>query len=193
VKFIPTSLQDAYLIEMERNTDARGFFARLFCAREFEEAGLVAGFGQINNSLTSRRGTLRGLHYQIAPWSEVKVVRCVAGALFDVIADLRPDSRSFGQWYGAVLDAENRLMMYVPQGFAHGFLTLADHTEALYFMSGSYAPQAERGICWNDPWLSVAWPAEPVEISAKDQRWPSFDPVYHGVSGFLAVASTDPS
>ena len=191
MKFTPTPLRDAYLVALEPKGDTRGFFARIFCAREFEQAGLVTGFTQINNSLTARKHTLRGLHYQTTPWSEVKVVRCVAGALYDVIVDLRPGSPSFGRWFGAVLSAENRMMMYVPTGFAHGFMTLADDTEALYFMQGWYTPHAERGICWDDPRLAIAWPASPVEISEKDRAWPAFDPQHHNVvdSGACAPGS----
>jgi dTDP-4-dehydrorhamnose 3,5-epimerase len=188
VKFIPTPLQGAYLIEMERKGDERGFFARAFCAREFAQTGLATDFCQINNSLSTGRGTLRGLHYQLGASAEVKVVRCVKGALYDVIADLRPDSPTFGRWYGATLSAENRTMMYVPRGFAHGFLTLTEDTEVLYLVSAYYAPQAERGICWNDPWLAITWPAEPVEISAKDRAWPPFDPVFHGIESFRSLS-----
>jgi dTDP-4-dehydrorhamnose 3,5-epimerase len=181
VKFHPTTLQDARLIELERRGDDRGFFARLFCEREFEAAGLVSGFAQANNSLTAKKGTLRGLHYQLAPAAEVKVVRCVRGALYDLILDLRPDSPTFGQSFGAELTADNRLMMYVPRGFAHAILTLADDTEAIYLVSDFYSPQDERGVRWNDPRFGLQWPIQPAEISQKDASWPDFDPAFHGV------------
>jgi dTDP-4-dehydrorhamnose 3,5-epimerase len=116
------------------------------------------------------------------------VVRCIRGALYDVIADLRPDSPTFGQWYGVALTAEHRTMLYIPQGFAHGFVTLEDDTEALYFMSGYYVPHAERGICWNDPWLAIDWPEAPVEkISVKDRTWPPFNPAFHGIENFRGL------
>lgn len=187
MKFQPTPLKDAHLIELERRGDDRGFFARFFCEREFAEAGLESRFVQMNNSLSAKRGTLRGLHYQLSPSAEVKVVRCLKGALFDAIADLRPDSPTFGRWFGAELNSENRLMMYVPRGFAHAILTLSEDAEALYLVSESYAPEQERGIRFDDPWLDIAWPIEPIEISPKDQNWPTFDPGFHGVERLRGV------
>jgi dTDP-4-dehydrorhamnose 3,5-epimerase len=187
VKFHPTPLQDARLIELEKHGDERGFFARLFCEKEFAAVGVAAHFVQINNSLSAKKGTLRGLHYQLAPAAEVKVVRCVRGALFDAIVDIRPDSPSFGQWFGAELNAENRLMMYVPRGFAHAILTLADDTEALYLVSDFYSPKNERGLRWNDPRFNIAWPIAPSEISAKDAAWPDFDPQFHGIEKLRGI------
>ncbi|WP_376093920.1 dTDP-4-dehydrorhamnose 3,5-epimerase [Roseomonas sp. CCTCC AB2023176] len=178
----------AHLIQPERRRDERGFFARMFCEDEFAAAGLESRFVQINNSLTGRRGTLRGLHYQLPPAAEVKVVRCVRGALWDVVADLRPDSPTYGRWFGAELTAENRAMMYVPRGCAHGFLTLTDDAEALYLVSAAYAPQQERGLRYDDPWLGIAWPDKPAELSAKDRDWPPFDPAFHGVEGMRGLA-----
>jgi dTDP-4-dehydrorhamnose 3,5-epimerase len=157
--FSETPLPGAYLIDLEKRGDARGFFARAFCRNEFAE-----------------HGTLRGLHYQLAPAAEVKLVRCLAGALYDVILDLRPDSPSFGRWFGAELSAENRRMMYVPRGFAHGFLTLSENCEALYLVSAFYAPELERGVRWNDPRFAIEWPAAPDFISDKDRDRPDFDP-----------------
>ena len=142
---------------------------------------LVPDFVQMNNSLSARKGTLRGLHYQLAPSAEVKVIRCIRGALWDAIIDLRPDSPTYGKWFGAELTAENRRMMYAPRGFAHAILTLADDTEALYLVSDYYAPKEERGIRCNDPKFGVQWPIEPVEISDKDRSWPDFDPEFHGI------------
>ena len=174
-------LSGAHLIELERRGDDRGFFARLFCEREFGNAGLETRFVQINNSLSAKKGTLRGLHYQLPPTAEVKVVRCVKGTIFDVIVDLRPDSPTFGKWYGAELSEANRLMMYVPRGFAHAILTLTDGVEALYLVSAFYGPEQERGIRYNDPKFRIEWPIEPVEMSPKDRNWPDFDPMYHGL------------
>lgn len=187
MQFNPTPLSGAYTIDLERKGDDRGFFARLFCRDEFSQAGLVSNFVQINNSLTGRKGTLRGLHYQLPPSAEVKVVRCVRGSLYDVIVDLRPDSATFGRWYGETLSAENRRMMYVPQGFAHGFLTLEDDSEALYLVSALYDPKLERGIRYNDPAFAIAWPVEPREISEKDRGWRDFDAEWHGTAGFKGL------
>jgi dTDP-4-dehydrorhamnose 3,5-epimerase len=180
MKFVPTPLQGAFLIEPDKRGDDRGFFARVFCAREFAEVGLERNFVQINNSLSRRKGTLRGMHYQLPPASEVKVVRCIRGALYDAIIDLRPGSPSVGGWFGAELTAENRTMMYVPRGFAHGFLTLADDTEVLYLVGAFYAPERERGIRFDDPRVAIKWPAAPAEISNKDRGWPDYDPKIHG-------------
>ena len=180
MQFHETPLAPARLLEIEKFGDARGFFARVFCAQEFEKAGLEHKFVQANTSLSRRRGTLRGLHYQLPPAAEVKLVRCIRGSFHDVILDLRPDSATFGEWFGAELSAENRLMMYVPRGFAHAILTLVDDSEALYFTSASYSPERERGVRWNDPRFAIRWPVEPCEISAKDVEWPDFDPVFHG-------------
>jgi dTDP-4-dehydrorhamnose 3,5-epimerase len=191
--FQRTPLEDAFLIDLSRREDERGFFARVFCANEFEAAGLTANFVQINNSLSSRAGTLRGMHYQLAPAAEAKVVRCIRGALWDCIVDLRPSSPTYGQWTGATLSADNRTMLYVPAGFAHGFITLTDDTEALYLVSAFYAPEYERGLRWNDPRFGIAWPREPTEISAKDSNWPLFDPAYHGVESLRPLFSPEPA
>lgn len=179
MRFTPTPLPGAYLIDIEPRGDERGFFARAFCRNEFAEHGLETGFVQVNNSLTARQGTLRGMHYQLEPAAEVKLVRCIAGALWDAIIDLRPQSPSFGRWFGAELSAENRRMMYAPRGFAHGFITLSDNVEALYMVSAFYAPERERGIRWNDPRFAIAWPIAPVVLSDKDRDQPDFAPATH--------------
>ena len=181
MRFLSTPLQGARLVELARRGDERGFFARYFCEREFAANGLETHFVQINNSLSTSKGTLRGLHYQLPPAAEVKVVRCVRGALWDAIVDLRPDSPTFKKWFGAELTADNRLMMYVPRGFAHAILTLSDNAEAIYLVSAFYGPEQERGVRWNDPALRIEWPIEPCEISAKDAKWPDLDPVFHGL------------
>ena len=181
MKFNKTKLTGAYTIELDKLGDDRGFFARLFCSKEFADAGLINSFVQINNSLTKDKGTLRGMHYQLPPSAEVKVVRCIQGALFDIILDLRPDSPTFCQWYGDTLSAENRRMMYVPRGFAHGFLTLEENTEAFYLAGAAYDAEQERGIRYNDPKFNIEWSIQPNIISEKDENWPDFDPEWHGV------------
>lgn len=179
--FNSTPLQGAYTIDLEKRGDDRGFFARLFCENEFASVSLETHFVQINNSSSAKRGTLRGMHYQLPPAAEVKVVRCIKGALYDVIVDLRPDSPTFKQWFGAELSAENRRMMYVPRGFAHGFITLQDDTEAFYLVSSFYSPENERGLRFNDPAIGIQWPLAPTEISDKDKRWPDLDAALHGL------------
>jgi dTDP-4-dehydrorhamnose 3,5-epimerase len=193
LRFEPTSVRGAFLVEGIRRGDERGFFARMFCAAEFGAMGLETRFDQANTSLSRRRHTLRGMHYQLPPAAEVKLVRCTRGALFDVVADIRPDSPSFGRWFGAELTAENRRMLYIPRGCAHGFLTLTEDTEALYMVSDAYAPNLERGLRFDDRRLGIAWPAEPAEISAKDRDWPAFDPGFHGIEALRGlVAANDP-
>jgi len=179
MKFHPTPLADAHVIELEKRGDERGFFARMFCEREFAAAGCETRFVNVNNSLSRAPGTLRGLHYQLGDAAEVKLVRCLRGALWDAILDLRPDSPTYLRWFGETLTAENRLMMYVPRGFAHAILTLDPDTEALYLVSAHYAPAEERGLRWNDPRFSIRWPLAPVEISAKDASWPDYDEAFH--------------
>jgi dTDP-4-dehydrorhamnose 3,5-epimerase len=180
MKFEPLPLPGAHLIHLEKRGDDRGFFARVFCENEFSQKGLMSRFVQINNSLSAKKGTLRGMHYQLPPAAEVKVVRCVRGALYDVILDLRPQSPTFGQYYGAELSAENRTMMYAPEGFAHGFITLEPDTEAIYLASATYVPDTERGVRFDDPKFNIRWPIAPTEISDKDRKWPDYDPAYHG-------------
>lgn len=185
--FNETPLKDTRLIDLSKREDSRGFFARLFCKEEFGAAGLETDFVQINNSLSVKAGTLRGMHYQLSPFAEAKLVRCIRGALWDCAVDLRPTSPTFGKWFGTTLSAENRTMLYVPRGCAHGFITLADDSEVLYLVSASYAPEHERGLRWDDPYFGIEWPRQPAELSAKDSAWPLFDPVYHGVEGFRSL------
>ncbi len=177
--FTETPIHGAYLIDLEKRGDDRGFFARAFCENEFGAHGLVTRFVQVNNSLSAQRGTLRGMHYQLGPKAETKLVRCIRGALWDVILDLRPDSPTLGRSFGAVLTAENRRMMYVPKGFAHGFITMADDTEAFYFVDEFYAPERERGVRFDDPKFAIEWPIAPVVISDKDRSHRDFDPAWH--------------
>ncbi|OLN24914.1 dTDP-4-dehydrorhamnose 3,5-epimerase [Desulfovibrio sp. DV] len=179
--FRETPVAGARLIDLEKRGDDRGFFARVFCRKEMANQGLVSDILQINTSLSVQKGTLRGMHYQLAPSAEVKIVRCIRGALFDVVLDLRPDSPSFCRWFGAELSAENRTMMYVPKGCAHGFLTLEENTEAFYLVDSAYAPDLERGVRYDDLQFGIVWPAAPAEVSQKDRSWPDFDPAWHGV------------
>jgi dTDP-4-dehydrorhamnose 3,5-epimerase len=179
MRFTQTPLAGAYLIEIEPRGDERGFFARAFCQNEFAEHGLESQFVQVNNSLSAQRGTLRGMHYQLEPAAEVKVMRCIAGALWDAIIDLRPGSATFGQWFGAELTADNRRMLYAPRGFAHGFITLTDNAEVFYLVSNFYAPERERGIRWNDPRFGIDWPIAPTVLSDKDRDRADFDPATH--------------
>ncbi len=177
--FTETPVHGAYVIDLEKRGDARGFFARAFCEREFGEHRLATRFVQMNNSLSAQNGTLRGMHYQLAPKAETKLVRCVRGALYDVILDLRKESPTFGKSYGAELTAENRRMMYVPKGFAHGLITLTDDAEALYLVDEFYSPEQERGVRWNDPRFAIEWPIPPVIVSDKDRGHRDFDPAWH--------------
>lgn len=174
MRFHETTLPGAYVIELEKKGDDRGFFARFYCTKEFAKHGLESNFVQVNNSLSAYKGTLRGIHYQLHPMAEAKLVRCIRGALWDVIVDLREDSPTFGNWYSEELTAENRLMMYVPKGFGHAFMTLEDNTEALYMVSEFYSPENERGIRWNDTRFNIQWPMHPVVISDKDKAHPDF-------------------
>jgi dTDP-4-dehydrorhamnose 3,5-epimerase len=174
MRFTPTPLEGAFLIDLEKRSDERGFFARLFCCEELAQQGLDGQFVQANNSLSKEKGTLRGMHYQLPPMAETKLIRCIQGSLYDVILDLRPLSKTFGMSFGAILSQTNRQMMYVPKGFAHGFMTLEPDTEILYLVSTPYAKDLERGIRWNDPQFKIAWPETPNIISQRDQHFPNF-------------------
>lgn len=179
MEFIKAPLDGAYLINLTQQGDERGFFARLFCREEFIGHGLSPDILQVNNSYSACKGTLRGLHYQLPPKSETKLVRCILGAIYDVIVDIRPGSKTFGHHFGATLTAENRQMIYVPRGFAHGFLTLTDHSEVIYFVSDSYSKELERGIRWDDPKFNIAWPERPQLLSERDRSHPDFSEEYH--------------
>ena len=171
--FTALALSGAYRIEPELTTDERGFFARVWCARQFAERGLRADFVQSSISSNKRHGTLRGLHYQSPPHAETKLVRCIHGAAFDVIVDLRPDSPTFRQWHGCELTAENRHAVYIPEGLAHGFQTLTDDTEMLYEITSHHSPAHAAGIRWNDVQLSIRWPySEKPVISERDANLP---------------------
>lgn len=174
MRFISTTIAGTYLIEPELISDARGSFARSFCQNEFTNAGLNPNLVQCSISFNKQRGTLRGMHYQEAPFAEAKLVRCTQGAIYDAIIDLRKDSMSFGKWYGIELTSKNRKALYVPEGCAHGFLTLQDNTEVFYQMSEFYHPEWARGIRYNDPAFSVDWPANIVQISDRDAQYPDY-------------------
>ena len=173
--FSETKIKGAFLIRLEKHEDERGFFARVWCRKEFERHGLNADFVQANVSRSNKAGTLRGIHYQSPPNEEAKLVRCLKGAIYDVAVDLRPGSSSFKKWIGERLTAENHRMLYIPEGCAHGYLTLTDHAEVFYPVSTFYTPESERGIRWNDPTFNIKWPiAGDLVMSEKDQSWPDF-------------------
>jgi dTDP-4-dehydrorhamnose 3,5-epimerase len=175
MKLIPTPVTGAWVIDQQPRTDERGFFARAFCVDELGAAGLHTNFVQINNAFTNTRGTLRGFHYQLPPFAEVKIFRCIRGSLFDMIVDLRPDSPSYRKACGVTLTAENRRQLYIPRGCAHAYLTLEDNSEALYLSSAPYAASAERGLRYDDPMFALAMPVAPTLVSPKDATWPDFD------------------
>lgn len=172
--FHRTEIPGALLIEPTPHRDARGSFARTYCAEEFAGAGLPAEFVQISQSENPARGTLRGMHWQAAPDAEGKVVRCLAGAIYDVALDLRQGTAGFGRWQAFELNAENGHAVYLPPGVAHGFLTLAEGVQVSYMTTVAYAPESARGLRWNDPAFAISWPFEPLVISPKDAGWPDF-------------------
>jgi dTDP-4-dehydrorhamnose 3,5-epimerase len=176
VRFTEQRLPGVFLIELERRTDDRGFFARSFCVDELARAGLHTDFPQGNVSFSPRRHTLRGMHYNAAPHGEVKIVGCTAGAILDVAVDLRAGSPSRLRWCAVELTPASGAQLYLPAGFAHGFLTLADNTEVTYRMGRSYVPDAARGVRWDDPRLAIDWPARPAMISERDATYPDLDP-----------------
>lgn len=167
-------VRGAYVITPEFRKDERGFFGRMFCEKEFAAHQLETHFVQANNSSSVSRGTLRGMHFQLPPSQEVKLVRCIQGELWDVVLDLRPTSPTFKQWDAATLTAENRKMMYVPKGCAHGFLTLTDNSEVIYLVSEFYSPTLERGVRWDDPAFKIQWPFSPTVLSDRDRTHPDY-------------------
>ncbi|HEV7329737.1 MAG TPA: dTDP-4-dehydrorhamnose 3,5-epimerase [Flavisolibacter sp.] len=173
--FTETKLKGAYIIDVKRLEDERGFFGRSFCQREFEAFGLNTNAVQANVSFNTTKGTLRGMHMQVQPYGETKLVRCTRGAIYDVIVDLRPDSPTFKQWIGVELTAETYRMLFVPEGFAHGFLTLEDNTDVTYQVTQFYTPIAERGFRWDDPAFNIQWPYPPTLVSPKDQAHAPFE------------------
>lgn len=164
-------LAGAFVVEYEPVRDERGFFARTWCRREFDKQGLSPVIAQCNISYNEKKRTLRGMHYQAVPYAESKLVHCIRGAIYDVIVDLRPGSPTFKKWFGIELSARNNKMLYVPEGFAHGFITLADDTEVFYQMSMEYHPEAARGFRWDDPAFSIRWPVPVERISKRDMSY----------------------
>jgi dTDP-4-dehydrorhamnose 3,5-epimerase len=185
MKFTETLLKGAFVVELAPMSDARGFFARTYCAREFEEHGLKPAVAQANLSFNHKRGTLRGMHYQLPPAAETKLVRCTAGAIFDVIVDLRPGSPTYLQHVGVELTADNRKALYVPELFAHGYITLTDGAEVVYQVGEFYTPGYERGLRYDDPTLGIAWPVAIDIISDKDARWAPYEGPSRGTAGSL--------
>ncbi len=174
MRFTNTALPGAVIIDIERREDARGYFARTYCAREFEAHGLPTHMVQTNMSLTRQAGTLRGMHYQLAPHAEDKLVRCVRGAIWDAIIDIRPESPTYCAWIGVELSEANGRMLLVPKGFAHGFVTLTDNAEVTYQVSAFYTPESERGLRHDDPAFAIDWPVSVKDSSDKDRSWPAY-------------------
>ncbi|MBD2208541.1 dTDP-4-dehydrorhamnose 3,5-epimerase [Nostoc linckia FACHB-104] len=170
--FIKTALKDAFIVELEKKQDHRGFFARSFCAQEFVTHGLKSIVAQCNVSYNYKKGTLRGMHYQLAPAAETKLIRCTKGAIYDVIIDMRPDSPTFLSHIGVELTADNHRALYVPELFAHGYQALTDDAEVVYQVGEFYTPGYERGLRYDDPFFNIEWPLEVTEISEKDLNWP---------------------
>lgn len=174
MRFIQLPLPGAFRIEIDRREDERGFFARTFCPQEFGAQGLVTQFSQHSISFNKRKGTLRGLHYQADPHAETKLLRCTAGAVFDVLVDLRRSSPTFGRWHAETITADNHAMLYIPAGCAHGFQALADATELYYMITPAYVQDAARGVAFDDPILAISWPLPNPILSAADQARPRF-------------------
>ncbi len=180
--FTETKLPGAFIIDIEKRGDDRGFFARTWCQREFEEHRLNIHLVQTNLAFTKSKGVLRGMHYQAPPHAEAKLIRCTSGAIIDMIIDLRPESVTFKQWLGTELTASNRRMLYVPEGFAHGYLTVEDNSEVVYQVSEFYCREAERGLRYDDPAFGVEWPIEVRTVSEKDRSWPDYVESDHSMS-----------
>ena len=174
MKFEETSIKGVFNIELDKLTDERGFFARAWCKYEFVERNLNSNLVQCNLSYNKKKGTLRGLHYQVPPYEEVKLVRCIKGAIYDVVVDLRSQSETYRQWMGIKLTEDNYKMLYIPESFGHGFLTLTDDTVLFYQVSEFHVPGAERGLRWNDPTFNIQWPLPVTVISEKDQNYADF-------------------
>lgn len=179
--FTQTSLPGVYIIDLQPVSDSRGWFARTFCKKEFEEIGHLKEWVQLNHSFTNKKGTIRGMHYQMPPYSEIKLIRCIAGAVLDVVIDLRKGSATFLQWISVELDPANKKMIYIPEGLAHGFQTLTDNSELLYHHSAFYTPGSEGGIRFDDPIIDVQWPLPVTDISERDLSHPLLDESFNGI------------
>lgn len=172
MNFTETGIEGLYIVELNKIGDERGFFARTWCEKEFSDKNLTSRMLQANTSYSKDKGTLRGLHYQVSPHHEAKLMRCIKGAIFDVAVDLRPDSKTYKKWFGIELTESNRKMLFIPEGCAHGYQTLVEDTEAFYMSSAYYAPEAERGVLWNDPAIGIDWPiTDNLNITDKDKSW----------------------
>lgn len=182
MNFIATPLAGSFIVELEQFRDDRGCFARTFCQREFARIGFDGKIVQINHSLTRKPGTVRGMHYQRPPESEIKIIRCVAGAVFDVMVDLRAGSPTFLQWHGVELSAENLKMVFIPEGFAHGFQALTGGVELIYHHSAFYSPAHEGGVRHDDPALGIRWPLPATDLSARDRMFPPIDRHFKGLA-----------
>lgn len=165
--FTPTKLSGSFTIDLKPFNDNRGWFSRTYCKQTFEQIGHHAEWVQMNHSVTFKKGTIRGMHYQLPPFSEIKMVRCIVGSIYDVIVDIRANSPTYLQWFGAELSAENKKMMYIPEGFAHGFQTLTDNCELIYHHSNFYTPNSEGGLRFNDKKININWPLAVTEISER--------------------------
>jgi dTDP-4-dehydrorhamnose 3,5-epimerase len=190
VRFAPAGVADAWVVDLERHEDERGWFARAWSRREFAERGLAAELEDVNLSFNARRGTIRGMHFQLPPHQEVKLVRCVRGAVLDVVVDLRPDSPTYRRHATVELSAANGRLLYIPAGLAHGFQTLEDATEILYLMVGGYEPDAARGVRWDDPAFAIGWRdlGEPT-IAGRDRTWPDFEDGLYPLAGLRGDAA----
>jgi dTDP-4-dehydrorhamnose 3,5-epimerase len=179
--FVPTPLQGSYVIEPNVFTDERGWFARFYCKNDFKKIGHDKEWVQLNHSVTYKGGTLRGMHFQLAPYREIKMVKCIAGAVYDVIIDLRKESSTFLQWFGAELSATNKRMLYIPEGFAHGFQCLEDNCELIYHHSEFYVPGSEGGVRYNDPLIKIEWPLPVNQVSERDASHPYLELNFKGI------------
>jgi dTDP-4-dehydrorhamnose 3,5-epimerase len=179
--FTPTSLAGSYIIDLEPKSDERGWFARYYCKNEFQKIGHTKEWVQMNHSVSNKKGSIRGMHFQIHPYKEIKMLRCIAGSVYDVIIDLRKGSKTFLQWMGLELSAANKKMLYIPEGFAHGFQCLEDNCELIYHHSEFYKPGAEAGIRYNDPLVSIQWPLPLTVISPRDDQHPYLDENFKGI------------
>ncbi|MCX6720129.1 MAG: dTDP-4-dehydrorhamnose 3,5-epimerase [Candidatus Staskawiczbacteria bacterium] len=170
--FHKTKIKDVYIIEPELKNDERGYFSRFFCKKELAEIGVKFDIAQINQSLISKKGTIKGMHFQKSPKGEDKIIQCICGEIYDVVVDLRKNSETYGQWVSIELTEDNKKMLLIPKGCAHGFQTLTDNCEVQYFMSEFYSPEHASGVRWNDPVFNIKWPIKPPLFSEKDKNWP---------------------
>ena len=179
--FTPTEMAGSFVIDVDPFTDERGWFARFYCKNEFKKIGHSKEWVQLNHSSTNKRGTIRGMHFQNRPFSEIKMVKCIAGSIYDVIIDLRNGSSTFLHWFGIILSAENKKMLYIPEGFAHGFQCLEDKCELIYHHSEFYTPEAEAGIPFDDPKINIQWPLPTTNLSVRDRNHPYLNENFNGI------------